>query len=505
MKASLPSASAVHEEFDENAGYPGPTPQDELAADLEQHIKETLVKEPAAPTLAGSGETSPELKIHHDEPAIDPTLAERIRIPFIDPVVKGFVFVRLTTTESISPTYEAVVFFNGNCVASTINHSDRREAITEVMSDLYRMTSRPQAFRDIARQLNTIIHNIKTGDPHGPAGEPCEWPIASDDDEQASDEPPTDDTTTDSDIDEAGDVICAGDVDDGSAINSELTPPEGPAAVEIVALCDKQAQLTPADESTINRLEINILEPAVPAEACGEVGVVGFGEAVAAMSEEFTVSMATRRDAERLYEQSLSTAKDWYVRASQHRADLQSAVKSAKSEEAERLETINTIEARGWQAFMPAKKSAPTTAAPASDSTSTTPAFPSPDTTLPPPEAPFSPQAGVSGANDHPAPPAGAVGDWQSIDIAALNLKKSLATRLREAGHDTIGKLEKLRGQFEGLLSIDGVGRAKADEIEEALLGWLSRNRDAAVLSAAKEKAVAGEGLALEMAAQGQD
>lgn len=473
MKASLPSASAVHEEFDENAGYPGPTPQDELAADLEQHIKETLVKEPAAPTLAGSGETSPELKIHHDEPAIDPTLAERIRIPFIDPVVKGFVFVRLTTTESISPTYEAVVFFNGNCVASTINHSDRREAITEVMSDLYRMTSRPQAFRDIARQLNTIIHNIKTGDPHGPAGEPCEWPIASDDDEQASDEPPTDDTTTDSDIDEAGDVVCEGDIDDGSAVNSELVEivdeslvaPEGEPAVEIVALTE---------------------------EACGEGGD---SEAEEAMQRARAVG---------LYEHALAAAKDRYVEASQRRVQLQDSVKTAKEWEAERLEDINTIEARGWHAFLPAKKSAPSTGA-TNTTTTTTPAIPSHESTLPPPEAPFSPQAGVSGASDQAPPASGFRDDWESVDIAALNLKKSLATRLREAGHDTIGKLEKLRGQFEGLLSIDGVGRAKADEIEEALLGWLSRNRDAAVLSAAKEKAVAGEGLALEMAAQGQD
>lgn len=326
----------------------------------------------------------------------------------------------------------------------------------------------------VAGELNKLTDSMADSLNDFPPGEPCEWPIEVDEDGQQAD-----DTTTDSDIDEAGDVVCEGDVDDGSSINSELVDesliaPEGEPAVEIVALTE---------------------------EACGEGGVVGLREVDAA-------ELLAMEKAQSLYYRALTTAKDSYVEASQHRARLQAEVKEAKEEEAERLEAIDSIEARGWHYFLPSKKPA---AAPVSAPSTDGPLIPSHESTLPPPqpehsaESPLSPQAGVSGASDQAPPASGFRDDWESVDIAALNLKPSLATLLREAGYDTIGKLEALRGKFEGLLSIDGVGRAKADAIEDALLGWLSKNRDAAVLSAAKEKAVAGEGLALEMAAQGQD
>lgn len=464
VKASLSSISAPH--FDENAGYPGPTPQDELAADLEQHIKETLVKEPAAPTLAGSGG----IRLHEPldrtmltefgRTGVDSTHdAERIRVPFADDKVRAFVFVRSTDGT-------ACVFFNGEHVETVEYHLSRKGVILAALRALYVHLRKSEAkgMKVIAGELNRLTDSMADSLNDFPPGEPCEWPIEVDDN--------TDDTTDDSDIDEAGDVVCEGDVDDGSAVNSELVEivdesliaPEGEPAVEIVALTE---------------------------EACGEEGVIGLGEVDA-------VELLAMEKAQHLYHRAFTAAKDSYVAASQYRVQLQADVKEAKDEEAKLLEEIGRIENRGWRYYLPEKPKPATTNA----TTTTAPAIPSHESTLPPPEAPFSPQAGVSGANDHPAPPAG---DWQVVDIAALNLKKSLATRLREAGHDTIGKLEKLRGQFEGLLSIDGVGRAKADEIEEALLGWLSRNRDAAVLSAAKEKAVAGEGLALEMAAQGQD
>jgi hypothetical protein len=324
---------------------------------------------------------------------------------------------------------------------------------------------------------------------------------------------PTDDTTDDSDINPDGDVQCDGDIDDGSAVNSEIAgedllgeAPAGDAAVEIVALCDKQAGFTPADESTVNQFEVNVLEPAVPAAACGERGVVGappcidMGEVVDAYE-----AAVARSCAESLYEQSLNTAKDWYVKASQHRARLQLAVKAAKEEEAERLEVVDNIEARGWQYFLPSKKPA---AAPVSASSTDGPQIPSHESTLPPPELPPSPQAGVSGANDSGLAAGPFRPDWQSASIDELKLKKSLTTRLKEAGYETIGKLEAVRAKFEGLLSIDGVGRAKADEIEESLLGWLTKNRDSSAINEVREKnraaSVAQENVSLEQAAQSQ-
>lgn len=502
VKASLSSISAPH--FDENAGYPGPTPQDELAADLEQHIKETLAADspvkngiigtpgpqhtgynPAplpihdgpntaasAATLAGEGETSTGLRVHHDEPAVDPTIAERIRIRPSGDFVLADIYIRECDGTA------CVILPSGEVVAMIEDQLSRHGAISSAVHSLYQhlMKFSTQANKILAGHLNAYI--AKTiDDPTKivPAGEVCEWPlvdvVAPDVDaitkelqEWPGDEPeglPTGELPT--------------TIDDLLGV-----APEGPAAVEIVALADGEGG------------EAN----AAGAEACGEVGVVGLREVDAA-------ELLAMEKAQHLYHRDFTAAKDSYVAASQYRVQLQADVKEAKDEEAKLLEEIGRIENRGWRYYLPEKPKSVATSTGAT--TADSPAIPSHESTLPPPqpaESPSSPQAGVSGANDHPAPPAG---DWQAVDIAALNLKKSLATRLREAGHDTIGKLEKLRGQFEGLLSIDGVGRAKADEIEEALLGWLSKNRDAAVLSAAKEKAVAGEGLALEMAAQGQD
>ena len=76
---------------------------------------------------------------------------------------------------------------------------------------------------------------------------------------------------------------------------------------------------------------------------------------------------------------------------------------------------------------------------------------------------------------------------WRNVRIETLGLKPSLAELLVEAGLDTIGKLEDQRADSHngGLRAIKGVGQAKADAIEDAVLRWLSSNRDAAVLAAA--------------------
>lgn len=80
--------------------------------------------------------------------------------------------------------------------------------------------------------------------------------------------------------------------------------------------------------------------------------------------------------------------------------------------------------------------------------------------------------------------------DWRSVPLTVLALKPALEGRLMEAGYDTIGKLEDLRAAGNakgvGLRSIKGIGDSKVTEIEDAVIAWLSENRDAAVLAAAK-------------------
>ncbi len=72
---------------------------------------------------------------------------------------------------------------------------------------------------------------------------------------------------------------------------------------------------------------------------------------------------------------------------------------------------------------------------------------------------------------------------WRAASIDELRLPSGIDSKLREAGIETIGQIEDKRaegGDIEGagLRSVPGIGPAKVDKIEEAVLAWLSANRD---------------------------
>lgn len=75
---------------------------------------------------------------------------------------------------------------------------------------------------------------------------------------------------------------------------------------------------------------------------------------------------------------------------------------------------------------------------------------------------------------------------WRDEPISVLSLAAKVEEKFIEAGYDTIGKLEDLRASDQlggGLRSVKGIGEATADKIEDAIIGWLTEHRDAAVLS----------------------
>ena len=78
--------------------------------------------------------------------------------------------------------------------------------------------------------------------------------------------------------------------------------------------------------------------------------------------------------------------------------------------------------------------------------------------------------------------------DWRSVRLSELNFKPKLQERLEEAGVDTIGRLEDLRAEIsQGREKWPkGIGKAKITEIEDAVINWLSKNRDAQILAQAK-------------------
>ena len=75
---------------------------------------------------------------------------------------------------------------------------------------------------------------------------------------------------------------------------------------------------------------------------------------------------------------------------------------------------------------------------------------------------------------------------WRSASINELALGVAITNALLESDITTIGRLEEVRAEGDiagmGLRSIKGIGEAKAQKIEEAVLDWLTRNRDSEVL-----------------------
>ena len=72
---------------------------------------------------------------------------------------------------------------------------------------------------------------------------------------------------------------------------------------------------------------------------------------------------------------------------------------------------------------------------------------------------------------------------WRSVSIVDLSLPAKLAERLQESGIHTIGQLEDLRAKCYDSFGEwpKGIGKAKVTVIEDALLDWLTVNRDKAV------------------------
>lgn len=78
----------------------------------------------------------------------------------------------------------------------------------------------------------------------------------------------------------------------------------------------------------------------------------------------------------------------------------------------------------------------------------------------------------------------GASTAWRSRSIAELDLGDALSERLENSGISTIGQLQDMQEQI--ALGREkwpkGIGAAKITKIEDAVIAWLSKNRDAGLL-----------------------
>lgn len=73
--------------------------------------------------------------------------------------------------------------------------------------------------------------------------------------------------------------------------------------------------------------------------------------------------------------------------------------------------------------------------------------------------------------------------EWKSRSINELELGKSLTEKLIENGIDTIGRLENLRAEIATGREKwpKGIGEAKITKIEDAVIDWLTKNRDSGI------------------------
>lgn len=81
---------------------------------------------------------------------------------------------------------------------------------------------------------------------------------------------------------------------------------------------------------------------------------------------------------------------------------------------------------------------------------------------------------------------------WRDVDVDQLDIADHLVGKLRLAGIENVGQLEDARAEEGGLTSLDKIGQASADKIEEALLDFLAQTRDAKAMEEATDGDQAG-------------
>lgn len=191
------------------------------------------------------------------------------------------------------------------------------------------------------------------------------------------------------------------------------------------------------------------------------------------------------------WNENVEAAKEKHTSAAIVQAELKEAHKLAKSLEDDALQSLMKLLANKPEEPKLADVLAASAREAATDSSSPGSSAPSPTPTADQP------------ASSEPSPPAN--DSWRIVPITKLDLPEKLIERLQEDGLTTMGRLEDRRGEIsEGKAKWPkGIGAAKITKIEDAVIDWLTKNRDQAVFAelqpgvgesgAAAEPAVAKE------------
>lgn len=205
-------------------------------------------------------------------------------------------------------------------------------------------------------------------------------------------------------------------------------------------------------------------------ETDGEADEEQTADAGLAGGEEISAAERNRRGrelAEAQFNTAIAALERNVLDAMLYRTSIDAQLKSAKAHEKELLQELQAMKARGPR-YLPLIDGAEVKADKA------TPLFPA------------SPSEGAAGAmTAHAAPPTPDA--WRATPIDALGLPPKLTEKLVDSNITTIGALEDLRGSRGGLSSIKGIGPAKITLIEDAVMGWLTESRDAAVFAGVRD------------------
>lgn len=197
-----------------------------------------------------------------------------------------------------------------------------------------------------------------------------------------------------------------------------------------------------------------------------------------------------RSEAEKHFEERREAATQYYVECSINRAKLEAALKMAKKREKDALEQLEEIIDRGIEPtplFDTAGGSARQEATDVAPDAGHRPILPPgcTSTTTPAGIAIHDPECNGTATPTH-EPDA-----WKRASIEELGLKPALQEKLIEAGITTIGKLEAFRAEVGDRRAEwpKGIGETKITQIEDAVVDWLTKNRDSQLFSSERDDA----------------
>lgn len=176
------------------------------------------------------------------------------------------------------------------------------------------------------------------------------------------------------------------------------------------------------------------------------------------------------------YNERHEAATEHYVTCSIARARLEAALKVAKKREKDALEDLSEIIDRGIEPTpLFDRMTSPSTHGPILPATAAT--------------GQEATDVAADGGNNASVEPGATTDDetavvdpdaWKAVSISVLNLKPALTERLVESGMETLGKLEAFRAEAADRRASwpKGIGEAKITQIEDAVVDWLTKNRD---------------------------